>query len=738
MAQLPAAFNLQQWRMSVCSVDGVGKEECSDATVDLYAPDVKWYSCTLANGRASIGCVPGGLLRVFGRQLAYDTGIPNSGCRAVDSTVPFEDGNALLLQLAPVHPPQKSGPAPPSPSPSSSTTPSTPSTTTIAAAEQSCYSATFILPSSLSAGEYTLTTATSVGGDRGAFTAPTDVDVQTVRIAAGGATLGTTVFRPAAGARDGAAITAALNAAAAHAGGGVVQLEAADYTVAASTTFAVAEGVTLKGASKENTRLLWGKQTPATGYARRKLGLIHGGNTTRVGWALEDLTIVAPQQDWMSFYMASATVADCGGAGTYVDGSWRTPLTPDGFNAPTPRCAGMTMSRVAIVMDRVCAPGTAWPATQFENVSCGGYTNINKTSTKPATASSNGIPPALQLFGSSAVVQDSEFTHYGTCGSNVAFAIQVANARHVVLRRNVLHYGCSAYGFASSSALVFESNVLLPYKNASGGGSNVDTFGSSIEMTRMYYANNTQELRRTGRGEHTPPSHLETMTLDAGTGLYEGKVVASASTSCRRTNARVAAALVLSGDGAGQWRRAVQHGTKNTTWSLARPFDSGGGNSAGGWNNAANASNAADTTANASTLPLAPLTQRPLRAPALSSSSFVQVGKLEGQLLFIGNYWGGSHFQLYGMCLDCVVAENVFNSSFAASWGRNPHNIFGGWQPNFQVEWMSNTVVGGTGPLNWRIVLRGNRFHGGGGLQLGINSSFAQTAGNVLVDSNIL
>ena len=41
MAQLPAAFNLQQWRMSVCSVDGVGKEECSDATVDLYAPDVQ-------------------------------------------------------------------------------------------------------------------------------------------------------------------------------------------------------------------------------------------------------------------------------------------------------------------------------------------------------------------------------------------------------------------------------------------------------------------------------------------------------------------------------------------------------------------------------------------------------------------------------------------------------------------------------------------------------------------------
>ena len=231
---------------------------------------------------------------------------------------------------------------------------------------------------------------------------------------------GTTVFRPAAGARDAAAIIAALDAAAAHEGGGIVQLEAADYTIAAATTFVVREGVTLRGASKEGTRLLWGKQTPATGSARKHLGLIHGDNTTRVGWALEDLTIEAPQQDWMSFYMASATVADCGGAGTYVDGHWQRPLTTDGFNPPSPACAGMTMSRVSIVMDKVCAPGTAWPAEQFENVSCGGYTKINKTTTKPATASSNGIPPALQLFGSSAVVQDSEFTHYGTCGSNVA------------------------------------------------------------------------------------------------------------------------------------------------------------------------------------------------------------------------------------------------------------------------------------------------------------------------------
>jgi hypothetical protein len=51
----------------------------------------------------------------------------------------------------------------------------------------------------------------------------------------------------------------------------------------------------------------------------------------------------------------------------------------------------MLVKNVAIVMDKHCAAGTAWPAVKTENVSCGGYTNINATSKKPATSSSNGI-----------------------------------------------------------------------------------------------------------------------------------------------------------------------------------------------------------------------------------------------------------------------------------------------------------------------------------------------------------
>ena len=149
------------------------------------------------------------------------------------------------------------------------------------------------------------------------------------------------------------------------------------------------------------------------------------------------------------------------------------------------------------------------------------------------------------------------------------------------------------------------------------------------------------------------------------------------------------------------------------------------------------------------------------------------IGKLEGQLLFIGNTWARSHYQLYGMCLDCVVAENVFDGCFAADWGRNPHALIGGWQPNFQVEWLRNSFPGGgtgitlmtsdqpltcvpgpsnkyrcpsdskinasyAGPLNTRIVLRGNVFEGGSGIQLGTESDQAQTNANVLVDSNVL
>ena len=148
MAQLPAEFRLRQWQLSLCTVLASSSTLCGAATVELYAPRVHWYSCTLATGGASTGCTAGGLLRVFGRNLAYDAG----GCRTMHSTAPFHDGNELLLQLSVGAP---------------ATTAT--STVTIAATEQSCYSATFLLPTTLAAGDYTLGTANIIGGDRGTW-----------------------------------------------------------------------------------------------------------------------------------------------------------------------------------------------------------------------------------------------------------------------------------------------------------------------------------------------------------------------------------------------------------------------------------------------------------------------------------------------------------------------------------------------------------------------------------------
>jgi hypothetical protein len=285
----------------------------------------------------------------------------------------------------------------------------------------------------------------------------------------------------------------------------------------------------------------------------------------------------------------------------------------------------------------------------------------------------------------------------------------------------------------------------VPYKNASGGGSNVQIFGARQQMRRMFFSNNTQRLCDKPRPAFCPPAHLETMTTDGGAGYYEGqaRVATDAVTlqtvspgsangkynaeaiGKRRPDWRVAAVLLLSGPAAGQWRRAELQGTSNDTWKLDYAF-----------------------------------------AKPPEPETFVVITKLLGQLLFVGNQWSHSHFQLYAECLDCVVAENHFADSFAASWGMNPHNLVGGWQPNMQVEWLRNTVKGGTGvtlmtsdqpvhngvvnasyggSLDTRIVVRGNVFDGGGGVQLGLDNqnpnpkySHITSLGNVLVDSNTL
>jgi hypothetical protein len=693
---LPMNFKIGHWGLRICTSDSI----CTP-TFPIYAPDVMWASCS------GVACAAGETLRLFGRRLAFD----GNGCRMYSSTHELISGTATRVRL---------------------TAPGAKASVEVEAVSQSCWEARFKLPDTLVPGSYQMEVATYLGGSLSPYIAPAQTDVHMLVIGIK-SNRGETVFRPKA--RTEAAIVSALTAAAAHSGGGVVQLSAGTYTLEASATLVVGEGCTLRGAGMSQTTLKFGKQTLGTAEARQKVALIHGANTSQY-WGLEDLAIVAPMSDHMNQYSGSPVVADCG----------RDELTLNKFGLRDDEnswaCSGMTVSRVNITIDKTCAPGTAWPEQKDFLKSCGGYTAIN--STEKGNTMLGGVVPAVMITGRDAVLQDSQITHYGTCGSNVAFALLVKSAANVVIQRSTITYGCAPYGFDSVDGLIFEGNELVPYKAASGGGSNIDVFGNEVQMRRLLYANNTQRLTA------DVPMHLETMTLDTGAGAYEGKVsvtsngqklttagqpqFASPPESDYRADWSDAAALLLAGPGAGQWRRALLDGSSNNdTYLLERPFD------------------------------VAP-----------DRDTFGVIGKLEGQMLFIGNVWALSHFQLYGMCLDCVVAENLFDGCFIADWGRNPHALVGGWQPNFQVEWIRNHVVAGTGitfmtsdqpltcvpgpvnkykcpvgtkinatyagPLNNRIVLRGNVFEGGEGIQLSTQPycADAQTNANVLIDSNVL
>ena len=783
---LPMDYKIGHWGLRICTSDSI----CTP-TFPIYAPDVMWASCS------GVACAAGETLRLFGRRLAFD----GNGCRIYSSTHELVSGTATRVRL---------------------TAPGAKASVEVEAVSQSCWEARFKLPDTLVPGSYQMEVATYLGGSLSPYIAPAQTDVHMLAIGIK-SNRGETVFRPKA--RTEAAIVSALTAAA-HSGGGVVQLSAGTYTLAASATLVIGEGCTLRGAGISRTTLKFGKQTLGTAEARQKVALIHGANTSQY-WGLEDLAIVAPMSDHMNQYFGSPVVADCG----------RDELTLNKFGLRDDEnswaCSGMAVSRVNITIDKTCAPGTAWPEQKDFLKSCGGYTAIN--STEKGNTMLAGVVPAVMITGRDAVLQDSQITHYGTCGSNVAFALLVKSAANVVIQRSTITYGCAPYGFDSVDGLIFEGNELVPYKAASGGGSNIDVFGNKVQMRRLLYANNTQRLTA------GVPMHLETMTLDTGAGAYEGKVsvttngqklttagqpqFASPPDSDYRADWSDAAALLLTGPGAGQWsarppsqpshtprRGAACHWSQVVpplhcpaplrcatahlcaipqpfppaarirtpciqalelllTWMRAHvravptnctltPFE---------WVCGHRRRALLDGSSNNDTY----LLERPFDV-APDRDTFGVIGKLEGQMLFIGNVWALSHFQLYGMCLDCVVAENLFDDCFVADWGRNPGPLVGGWQPNFQVEWIRNHVVAGTGitfmtsdqpltcvpgpvnkykcpvgtkinatyagPLNNRIVVRGNVFDGGEGIQLSTQPycADAQTNANVLVDSNVL
>ena len=218
---------------------------------------------------------------------------------------------------------------------------------------------------------------------------------------------------------------------------------------------------------------------------------------------------------------------------------------------------------------------------------------------------------------------------------------------------------------------------------------------------------------------------LETLTLDGGGGAYTGFIAESAGLEMTlatdpflngtgsyappgemaRQSWTGAAAMILDGTGAGQWRHVTKFSGKE--WRIDRPW-----------------------------------------AVAPDATSQLQIAPMRGHILLVGNSWTtGYTVQLYAQCLHAVVAENVFDSTPLISWGRNPH--WWGYQPNWAVEILSNkhprsaglTVQTGdqdvpgdspwlyNGPLASGIVLRRNWINGSG-------ITIQGTASDVLVENN--
>jgi hypothetical protein len=82
--------------------------------------------------------------------------------------------------------------------------------------------------------------------------------------------------------------------------------------------------------------------------------------------------------------------------------------------------------------------------------------------------------------------------------------------------------------------------------------------------------------------------------------------------------------------------------------------------------------------------------------PPDGSDSMIQIVPLRGHVQLLGSRWTTAYtVQLYGMCLDAVVAENTFDTTPFYAWGRNPHSW--GYEPNWNIEVLSNTLPNSKG-----------------------------------------
>eukprot|EP01121_Diplochlamys_sp_Union-15-3_P013403 TRINITY_DN4154_c0_g1_i1.p1 TRINITY_DN4154_c0_g1~~TRINITY_DN4154_c0_g1_i1.p1 ORF type:complete len:718 (+),score=128.94 TRINITY_DN4154_c0_g1_i1:51-2204(+) len=316
----------------------------------------------------------------------------------------------------------------------------------------------------------------------------------------------------------------------------------------------------------------------------------------------------------------------------------------------------------------------------------------------------------VSLRGVNFVVTDNDFYCGGT------HLIDFIYSQYGVVSNNKINYGSRSYHFQSTSYIIFEKNTIRGSALSSMGNDVVTFFNTSMDT--LFFSQNTEEF--------VLGADREMMTLDGGGGAYWGTLANIQGTKMTLSkdpefhnyaphptqNYARGAFMILSGQGAGQYRRVVHN--QGREWEIDAPW---------------------------------------VIEPIVNVSG-INIGPFKGRMLFINNTFSdGGSVQLYAMAIDIIVAENIgqrFNGFF--SWGLNPHKW--GWQPNWFTQFLDNTILEGngwghfaaslssitgdeqpgnfSGPMNNNVIMRRNVLHSNA------NIIISGTSYDVIVENNVI
>eukprot|EP00040_Diaphanoeca_grandis_P013677 m.69145 g.69145 ORF g.69145 m.69145 type:complete len:795 (+) comp24056_c0_seq1:258-2642(+) len=519
--------------MSVWSVED---NATGEEVARINEADPWWALCQGKDQLSGSDCVPGSVLRVFGRSLSFS----NGSCALTNSqvvngtTVQLRNGDSQVVNFG--------------------------------SESSSCYSASFVLPPNLPPGVYTVAVRNNLPGSTFVPVKPSAGDFcvsasQTIitlgPVPAGDveqlhATLNTSKFLATAAKRV------------------VVQLSPGTYVFGELDTVIVPDGVSLVGSSMAATILTWPTQTGAVcnqriaaGGADSKGALIASSQKTRgkttLGWGMSDLSVV-------------------------VEGGFAQNDTKMVHPCPAiSPCIEYTCS--------IASLGGVARAMSLKRINVSIIAAVGGVDGDAANGGV-GMGPAIQFYGEDNSMQDCIVTTYGNCGSNVTPLLTVSGNTSL-FQNNVFNFGCTLYSMTSVIKVLWESNIATHYLSDGRDGSVIATFAPPFRVEYISFFNNTQTDNPTNPPmPHIANKHrLEGLTLDGGGGAYTGGVSSVQGTTLTLATAPYgpgsgsyapsrdfkpdsnwegAAVLVLEGTGAGQWRRVTRN--YNRTWVVDTPF----------------------------------------------------------------------------------------------------------------------------------------------------------------------